>query len=360
MRALNPSLLHKSNWNGDTGYTQRSGGSEKDVSELSHAEWTAGPVLAVDASALNNELPTGAGLICTWIVQPGENVHEKLAVSFNPAGDQDPSLDSSTKDVGSLWKHTVRKSRYRLLHHFKFKTPNFPQTFSLPKCKLYSHQQQFIKRSIKTEQSWVQLIGAVLCSSPSFSHGNLGKSVAHLWSESKRRRRAGMQTRRDSKHKLFLLCRGLCFPCSDLRRAGWPWLCDRRDLRHFKHQSPAEMNQGRVEEVRECVLHVATAWNCTQSRCGAKGGFLCWRYPQSWCCEVDLWLPAHRLPRTGAFFKTLSSFCERVESKDSNMNKTATLRGEPRPPADKPAYCSTCWTANVVANMAFLWRHESQ
>lgn len=57
--------------------TQRSGGSalelraeiqefcEKDVSDLSHAEWKAGPVLAVDASALNNELPTGAGLICT-------------------------------------------------------------------------------------------------------------------------------------------------------------------------------------------------------------------------------------------------------------------------------------------------------
>lgn len=158
------------------------------------------------------------------------------------------------------------------LKHTKFPSLNKKNPFSLPKNKTYSHQQQFIKRSIKTEQSWVQLIGAALCSSPSFSHGHLGKSIAHLWSKSKKRRRAGMQTRRDSKHKLFLLCRGLCFPCSDLRRAGWPWPCDRRDLRHFKHQSPAEMNQGHVEEVRECVLHVATAWNCTQSFSQS-----CWR-----------------------------------------------------------------------------------
>lgn len=71
------------------------------------------------------------------------------------------------------------------------------------------------------------------------------------------------------------------------------------------------------------------------------GGFLCWRYPQSWCCEVDLSLPAHHLPQTMAFFKTLSSFCGSLESKDSNMNKTGnkqTLRGEPRPPADKPLH----------------------
>lgn len=60
-------------------------------------------------------------------------------------------------------------------------------------------------------------------------------------------------------------------------------------------------------------------------------GFLCWPYPQSWCCEVDLSLPAHHLPRTMAFFKTLSSFCGSLESKDSNMNKTGnktdTARG---------------------------------
>lgn len=72
------------------------------------------------------------------------------------------------------------------LKHTKFPSLNKKNPFSLPKSKIYSHQQQFIKRSIKTEQSWVQLIGAALCSSPSFSHGHLGKSIAHLWSKSKK------------------------------------------------------------------------------------------------------------------------------------------------------------------------------
>lgn len=232
------------------------------------------------------------------------------------------------------------------LKHTKFPSLNKKNPFSLPKSKIYSHQQQFIKRSIKTEQSWVQLIGAALCSSPSFSHGHLGKSIAHLWSKSKK---GGEQ---ECKHVVTQSIN--CFYCA-MASASRAVTCgglggpDRVTEEIYATLSIKVQLRWTRAMWRRCesVCFMWRRHETAHSHFLKAAGVvhLCRRFPLLALPSVMvLWggsvAPSSSLT-SECFFKTLSSFCGSLESKDSNMNKTGnkqTLRGEPRPPADKPLH----------------------